>query len=198
MLKYFSILLVAVALLFVVGCSKAPEADMQAADVVMQAAMTAEAEQYVPQSYNMALDTLNAAKAAKEEQDSKFALFRSYGKSKEMFIAAKALFEKATTDAQAEKERVRVQVMDMMAKAQTMLDSAVVALEKAPRGKGSKADIELIKNDLESVKIGFAEAKADFDLGKFLAARAKFEAVMGKTQGVMNEIEAAKAKKAGK
>ncbi len=198
MFKRISIILAALALFLVAGCSKAPEAEMQNADTAMQAAVTAEAEQYAPQSYQIAMDTLNAAKAAKTEQDSKFALFRSYGKSKQMFIAAQALSEKATTDAQAEKERVRQEVMGMMTQVQAVIDSATVALAKAPRGKGSKADIELIKADLDAVNNGFAAAKADFDGGKFLAAKAKFEAVANKARGIIGQIEAAKAKKAGK
>lgn len=198
MFKRVSIILAALALFLVAGCSKAPEAEMQNADTAMQSAVTAEAEQYAPQSYQIAMDTLNAAKAAKTEQDSKFALFRSYGKSKQMFIAAQALSEKATTDAQAEKERVRQEVMGMMTQVQAVIDSATVALAKAPRGKGSKADIELIKADLDAVNSGFAAAKADFDGGKFLAAKAKFEAVANKAQGIIAQIEAAKAKKAGK
>jgi len=198
MFKRVSIILAALALFLVAGCSKAPEAEMQNADTAVQAAVTAEAEQYAPQSYQIAMDTLNAAKAAKIEQDSKFALFRSYGKSKQMFIAAQALSEKATTDAQAEKERVRQEVMGMMTQVQAVIDSATVALAKAPRGKGSKADIELIKADLDAVNSGFAAAKADFDGGKFLAAKAKFEAVANKAQGIIAQIEAAKAKKAGK
>jgi len=198
MFKRVSIILAALALFLVAGCSKAPEAEMQNADTAVQAAVTAEAEQYAPQSYQIAMDTLNAAKAAKTEQDSKFALFRSYGKSKQMFIAAQALSEKATTDAQAEKERVRQEVMGMMTQVQAVIDSATVALAKAPRGKGSKADIELIKADLDAVNSGFAAAKADFDGGKFLAAKAKFEAVANKAQGIIAQIEAAKAKKAGK
>jgi hypothetical protein len=196
--KRVSIVLAVLALLLVVGCSKPPEPEMQNTQAAMQAAKAAEAEQYAPQSFRTAMDTLNAAKAAKEEQDSKFSLFRSYGKSKAMFVSAQSLMEKATGDAQAEKERVKAQVMEMMTNAQAAIDAATIALEKAPRGKGSKADIEMIKNDLTAVNTAFAEAKAEFDAGKFLASRAKLESVMAKAQAIINEIEQAKAKKMGK
>lgn len=198
MFKRVSIVMAALALLFVAGCSKAPEVEMKNADAAMQAAVTAEAEQYAPEAYRIAMDTLNAAKAAKTEQDSKFALFRSYGKSKQSFISAVALAEKASADAATEKERVRLEVMDLITKTQAVIDSATVALEKAPRGKGSKADLEMIGNDLASTTSAFAAAKADFDGGKFLAAKAKLEAVQSKARSIIAEIEAAKAKKAGK
>ncbi len=197
MFKRVSIVLAVIALLLVVGCSKPPETEMQNANNAITAAKTAEAEQYAPDAYRIAADTLNAANAAKTEQDSKFALFRSYGKSKDMYVAAQALAEKAVTEAQAEKEKVRLAVMDMLTKAQADIDAATKALDKAPRGKGSKADIELIKADLAGVNTGYAEAKADFDAGKFLVAKGKLETVMAKAQSIITEIDAAKAKKAG-
>jgi len=198
MFKSVSIVLAVVALLLVTGCSKPPEVEMQNAETAIQAAQAVEAEQYAPQAYRVAMDSLTAAKAAKTEQDSKFALFRSYSKAKAMFLSAQAMAEQAKTEAEAEKERVRLEVMDMMTKAQESVDAAAKALEKAPRGKGSKADIEMIKNDLESVMMGFNEAKADFDAGKFLVAKGKLETVMTKSQSIISEIEAAKAKKMGK
>ena len=86
----------------------------------------------------------------------------------------------------------------MMTNAQAAIDAATVALKKAPRGKGSKADIEMIRNDLTAVNTAFAEAKAEFDAGKFLASKAKLESVMAKAQAIISEIEQAKAKKMGK
>jgi hypothetical protein len=128
MLKRISLLLAVLALLAIAGCSKVPEAEIQAATAGLDAAKAAEAPEYVPDSYRIASDTMNAAMAAKQEQDSKFALFRSYGKSKEMFIQAKALADKAASDAAAEKERVRQEVMNLITQTQIVLDSANVAL----------------------------------------------------------------------
>ncbi|HWR82712.1 MAG TPA: hypothetical protein VN285_05375 [Candidatus Deferrimicrobium sp.] len=195
MFKRTSVLLLGLAVILLVGCSKAPEMEMQAADAAMQSARTAEAEQYAPQAYRVAMDTLNAAKAAKQEQDSKFALFRSYGKSKQGFISAQALLESAKTEAEQEKERVRLEVMDLMTRVQASIDSATAALASAPKGKGSKADIEMIQNDLNSVNASFAAAKVDFEAGKFLVAKSKFETVMAGAQRIVTEIEAAKARK---
>ena len=195
MFKRISIVLAVLALLLIVGCSKPPEMEMQNADASMQAARAAEAEAYSMQSYRAAMDALNTAKAAKEEQDGKFALFRSYGKVKEMYIQAQQLADKAVADAQAEKERVKAEVTTMLVDVQTALDDAAKAIDKAPRGKGSKADIELFKADLASAQTGFAEAKADFDAGKFLTAKTKLENVKAKAAAVVAAIEEAKAKR---
>ncbi len=190
--------LAVMALPLIWGCSKPPELEMQKANTSIQAAMTAEAEEYAAQSLTVARDTLNSAMAMKEEQDGKFALFRSYGKAKAQFVRAEALAQKAATDAAAEKERVRQEVADMLTQTRAALDAAKVALDAAPVGKGNRADIELIKNDLLTINTAFDEARAEFDGGKFKSAKAKVEAVMARATSITAEIAAAAEKKAGR
>jgi hypothetical protein len=198
MVKRVTLALMALMLLVVVGCSKAPEAEMTAASAALDAARAGEADGYAPASFQMAQDTLNAAQAAKTEQDGKFALFRSYGKSKEMFVSAQALAEKATQDAAAEKERVKQEVTTLMADAKAAMDAATMAVDKAPKGKDTKAEIELIKNSLAALAPAYADAEADFNAGKYLTAKAKFEGVMAQAKSIQDEIAAAAARKAGK
>jgi hypothetical protein len=168
---------------------------MSAATQAIDAAKMAEAQDYALDAYRVAQDTLNAAMALKQEADGKFALFRSYGKSKEMFMRAQTLANEAATKAAEEKERVRVEVTEMMTQAKTLLDSANDALKKAPRGKGSKADIELIKTDLAAAQTAFDDANMDFNNGKFKAAKAKLEAMMQKANMVIQEVDRARGKK---
>lgn len=198
MTKRVTLALLALLLLAFVGCSKAPEAEMQQASAAFDAARTAEAEQYAPESFRVAQDTLNAAQAAKVEQDGKFALFRSYGKSKDMFVRAQALAQKASQDAATEKERVKQEVTGLMTEAKAAIDSASAALAKAPKGKDTKAELELIKTDLDALTPSYADAEADFNNGKYLTAKTKFEGVMQKAKSIVDEIATAAAKKAGK
>ena len=193
MFKRVSLVLVALALASVLGCSSAPEAEMQASDAAMQAAVAGQAEQYAPEAYQLAMDTLNAAKAAKAEQDGKFALFRRYGKSAELFVSAKSLMENATTAAAEEKERVRVEVAGLLTQADSLLAAATQAVDKAPRGKGNKAEIELMKNEVASVGTALAEARADFDRGQFLVAKTKVDAVNQRLNTIINEVQTAVA-----
>jgi hypothetical protein len=187
--------LAALTLLLVVGCSKPPEQEITAATQAFDSAKMAEAPDYAPEAYRVASDSLNAAMALKKEADGKFVLFRSYSKSKAMFVRAQALANEASTKAAAEKEKVRLEVTDMLTQAKALLDSANVALKKAPRGKGSKADIELIKTDLAAATTAFDDANADFTAGKYKTAKAKLEAMMQKCRMVMEEIDKARGMK---
>jgi hypothetical protein len=198
MFKRVALAVMALMLLVaLVGCSKAPEAEMTAAKTAMDAAKAAEAEAYAPDAYRVANDTLNAANAAKTEQDSKFALFRSYGKAKELYIRAQALASKAETDAAAQKEQVKQEVMGLMAQAKAAIDTATMAVNKAPRGKGTKAEIELIKTDLDALTPLNTQAESDYNNGKYLTAKTGFEQVIQKAKAITDEIAAAAAKKAG-
>lgn len=198
MTKRVTLALAALLLLaFVAGCSKAPEAEMQQAQAAIDAARTAEAEAYAPASFRTATDTLNAAAAEKTAQDNKFVLFRSYGKAKAMYVSAQALAQKAGTDAAAEKERVKQEVTGLMTQAKAAIDSATTALEKAPKGKDTKAELELIKNDLTALTPAYTDAETDFNAGKYLTAKTKIEGVIQKAKSISDEIAAAAAKKMG-
>ncbi len=198
MYKRIVVVFAVFALLVFIGCAKPPEQDIQNANTAMDAAKTAEAEEYVPEAFQAAMDTLNAANAAKQEADGKFALFRSYGKAKALYVSAEALANKAAEDAAAEKERVKEEVTGLLTTAQAVLDTANAALAKAPRGKGTKADIEMIKNDLAVAQSSLDDANNDFTEGRYKAAQAKVEASMQKAHAVIDEIAAAKARRRGK
>lgn len=185
-------------LALIAGCSKAPEAEMQAANQAIEAARTAEAEAYAPAAWRTAQDTLQAATAAKTEQDGKFALFRSYGKSKEMFVAAQQLANAASAASETEKEKVKQEVIGLLSQAKGGIDAATAALAKAPKGKDTKAELELIKADLDGLTPAYADAEADFNSGKYLTARTKIQGVIQKAQSIVDEIAAAAARKAGK
>jgi len=198
MYKRIALVFAVFALLVFIGCAKPPEQEIQKANSAIEAARTAEAEEYVPESFQVAMDTLRAAEAAKTEADGKFALFRSYSKAKALYVTAEGLATTAAQDAAAEKERVKQEVANLLVQAKASLDSANAALAKAPKGKGSKADIELIKNDLAAAQASFDDANNDFNTGRFKVAKAKVEAAMQKASAVITEIEQAKAKKMGK
>jgi hypothetical protein len=179
--------------LFVWGCSKPPEVEIQKAQAAMAAARTAEAQQYAPKALSSAQDTLNAAMAYKQEQDAKFVLFRRYEKGRQQLIKAETMAQKAEADAKAEKERVRQEVMGMLSSATTEFDAVKVAFQTAPKGKGNKAELALIEAEIQSVEGPFAEAKAEFDGGRFLTAKPKVTAVREQIRRINDEIAQAAA-----
>ncbi len=82
----------------------------------------------------------------------------------------------------------RVSLTQQLADAKALLDSTNAALAKAPRGKGSRADLELIRNDLTAVQTALGEAEADFNGGRYMVARTKLENVAQRARAIMDEI----------
>jgi len=180
------------------GCSKAPVVEENNAVQAIGGADQAQAAKYAPAEYGIAKDTLEAAKAEKAKQDGRFALFRGYGKAKAMFEKVPALAAAAKTKAEAELARIRQETQQMIAQARTELDSAGAMVSTAPVGKDTKAEIELMKQDIAALQQTLTEAQGDFDRGNYDAAKVKAQTIIEKSKSVVTTVEAAIAKKGGK
>ncbi len=195
MLMRVSSALVALALLgFAAGCSESPVKETENSNAALESARLAEADLYAPDLYKEAMDSLNAAKVEVQNQDSKFSLFRSYDRSKEMLAAAEKLSLQAQAESEAEKERVRLLDSVMIAEIEMMVAQTREALAKAPKAKGSRADIKVLQADLEAAAASMTEITADYTAGKYKVAEAKLEAIKNQVSTVKSQIDAALAK----
>jgi len=195
-----SIRLLALPLLvaLMAGCSKAPVVEENNAVQAIGGAEQAQASKYAPGEWRVAADTMEAAKAEKAKQDSRFALFRGYGKAKALYEKASVLAAAAKTKAEAELARIRQETQMMIAQARTELDSAGAMVSTAPVGKDTRAEIELMKQDIAALQQMLTEAQGDFDRGSYDAAKVKAQTIIEKSKSVVTTIEAAIAKKGGK
>ena len=186
---------VVVCLILLAGCGKEPVEQIAGTKDAIERAKSAEAETYAPQAYKMAADTLKAAMAAKAEADSKFKLLRNYKESGRLAARAEVLANEAASQARSEKEHMGLEVTNLMERARGAIDSAYTALKKAPVGKGTKAEIELMKSDLAAADAAASQARTDVEAERFAPAKAKLTAAIDKAHTVSEEIQAAIAKK---
>jgi TonB family protein len=84
-------------LITVTGCGSPPNADVDAAKASLDTAVTDRAGQYAAESLKAAQDARAALDAELKAQDGKW--FKSYDKTKELAVAAKAAADKAAADA---------------------------------------------------------------------------------------------------
>jgi len=87
----------------VTGCASPPNADVDAAKASLDTAVADHADQYAAESLKTAQDARAALDAELKAQEGKW--FKSYDKTRELAVAAKALADKAVADALAGKER---------------------------------------------------------------------------------------------
>ena len=105
----------------VTGCGSPPNADVDAAKAALDRAGTDRAGQYAAESLKAAQDARAALDAELKAQEGKWV--KSYDKTKELAVAAKAAGDKAAADAFAGKEKAE----------------AVAAKEKADAAARAKA-----------------------------------------------------------
>lgn len=191
MTKNRLMILLFVAAVVLAGCAKPPQVEIDAAKAALETAKAAGAGDYASASLNAADDLLNQLNAELKAQEDKFALFRNYDKAKELSASAKAAFEKAAADAEAAKEAVRAETVSLLESAKTSLTEVTDMIAKAPRGKGSAADLTMLKADVDAAGATFAEIEAALAEGRFLDAQAKARAANDTIARVRSEIEQA-------
>ena len=183
--------LMAILVLVVAGCAKPPTVEMEAATAAMAEATKAEAEVYAPEAMQSARNAQQAYEEEVKLQEGKFALFRKYDKAKTMVAEAITAAQTAATQAVENKNRIRQEVTTMIGDTRTALTEAQGMLEKAPKGKGSTLDLQVMGSDLTAAGTAIDEAQALLDQDKLMDARAKVQAASSTIASVKSSIEQA-------
>ncbi len=198
-MKYFRFFLLSLAVLGLLACAKPPQAEIDAANAALDSAKNAEAEIYAPDDLKAAQTAISDMQAELDVQQGKFALFRSYEKAKELANAAKEAGDKAKNAAETKKQEVKAEAETLFSEVKASLTEATDLMKKAPKGKGTQADLAALQADLDSVQPMIDEAQASFDGGKFMDAKTKLEEAKAKVTSVKDAInqaiEMAKGKK---
>jgi hypothetical protein len=176
-----------------VGCGAPPTADIDAAKTAITTAATAGAGDYAAASLKAAEDAQAALDAELKAQEGKW--FKSYDKAKQLAADVKTAGEKAAADAATGKEKAKADATRAIEDAKAAVTESEGLLAKAPKGKGSAADIAAMKTDLTTAATAITEAEAALGNAKFLDAKAKAESAKSAATTVKDAVEAAKAAK---
>lgn len=190
----FSVLVVTLA-----SCAKAPQAEIDAANVAIEAAKTAGADRYVPESFNAASEALKSAVTAVEEQNSKFVLFRNYDAAKTTLASVNTLAGKSVEETTAKKAALKAEVTAALAEIATVVASNKELLAKAPKGKEGKAALEAIGQEIAAVETISTEVTAGVTNNEdILTLAGKVKPAVEKAKSINTEltdvIEKAKSK----
>jgi hypothetical protein len=187
--------LVMLALVAFMGCAKAPQEAIDAAQAALDAAKAVEADRYAADLYNAAKDTLDAALSEVQTQNGKFALTRSYGTAQTLLAAATNAANAAKDAAGANKAKVQAEAQQFLLDAQAAVNASKELLRRAPRGKETRAALEAMQTDMAAIEATLAEANTAMSSGDYLTARDKANASMSNANSIAEEIKTAMAKK---
>jgi hypothetical protein len=143
--------------LLLASCSKAPDAEISAAEVAIERASEVDAESYAVEELRAAEDSLAVARSEIDRQNAKFFLFRNYGTAKEKALAAEQAARQAADAAVANKDLRREEAERILADVQQKISDCREILEgpmgqRMMRAKGQRQDVEQIQADLNVIE----------------------------------------------
>lgn len=193
MKKSTSIFLVFVMASFLlIGCGKQPTEDINASKAAVDAVIAEGAEKYAPEDAKMLNDELTAALDEIKIQDGK--MMKNYSKGQEMLAKVKADAEALKTSLPMKKEEAKNNALAAQEATKTAIEDAKKLLAKAPKGKGSRADIEAMKADVRGLEDSLAEVQAAIDAEDYAAATEKAESIKEKAIEVSSQVTQAMEK----
>ncbi|MBN2266408.1 MAG: hypothetical protein JW775_11415 [Candidatus Aminicenantes bacterium] len=174
------------------SCAKQPTALMDEAKAAIQSVIDAKGGVYAKDELNKLQGDLQAALDAVTAQAKKF--FKKYGPAKEMLTqvitdaeSVKAIIPGRIAEAKAAAEAA-------MNEAKTAVEEATALLEKAPKGKGTRADIEAMKADLAGLSTAMADVDSAMMSEDYIGASEKAAAIKDQATVIIDQINAAIAK----
>jgi len=181
-----------VTIFLFVGCAKLPTEEINAAKASVDAVVAEGAQKFAAEDAKKLNDSMQAAQDEIKVQDGK--TFKDYAKTKELLAKVKADAETLKAGLAAKKEEAKKNAAAAQEAAKASVADAKALLAKAPKGKGSKADIEALKADLKGIEDSMAEIKTANGSEDYNAAIEKSNAVKGKAAAISDQIKKAMEK----
>lgn len=193
MKKAIKILMVSlVAATLLTACSKPPVDELNLTKGAIDAAVGEGAEQYIPEELKAVNDKLETVMAEIKVQDGKF--FKSYDAAKTQLAQVKIEAEALKGKVAQRKEELKNAAITALSEAQVAVAEAKELLAVAPKGKGSLADIEAMKNDVAGLEVELAGVQPQIDASDFVAATEKAHAVASQAMSISSDIKLAQEK----
>ncbi|HOE14203.1 MAG TPA: hypothetical protein PLL62_02315 [Candidatus Saccharicenans sp.] len=194
-LMKISVLGLLVVFLFT-SCAKQPTQQIDEAKAAIDAVVKAGGDIYAKDELKKLNDDYNAAMDEVNAQSKK--LFKKYGKAKEMLAKVKTDAESVAQLIPARKEEAKNNAINALNEAKTAFETAKALLDKAPKGKGTKADIEAMKSDLAGLEAQLAEVQASIDREDYFGAHDKAVSIKEKASAISEQVNAAIEKVRGR
>ncbi|MBN3035668.1 MAG: hypothetical protein JW861_08785 [Bacteroidales bacterium] len=172
------------------GCGKMPQAEVDTANLAVQAARDVQAELYVPEGFFALQDSMNVAMQMVEKQKSKV-MFRSYEDARRKLEAVAVAAQQLQEQAVVQKNLVKEEVSGMITEIATLMEDNRALIVKAPRGKEGKAALEAIQAEMGVLDAGIADIQAMMGREEFIQARDKGTAIREKAMSINMELKEA-------
>ena len=192
MTKLALLLICSTLILSVAACSKAPTEELSASQIAIDAVVSEGGGKFTPEDLKLVQDALTAAQDEIKLQDGKF--LKNYDQAKKQLADVKAQAEALKTKVSAVKEEQRMNAVAALASATDAISEALALLEVAPQGKGSLADIAMMKADVAGLQEALGEVQPLIDSEDYIAAGERAVSIQGKAAAISEEVTIAQEK----
>ncbi|MBN2350285.1 MAG: hypothetical protein JXJ22_15715 [Bacteroidales bacterium] len=189
---FFGLSTLGVILMLSTSCSKVPQAEIDSANLAIQEAQAAGADQYVPEAYTSLVDSMNSVMEGIEAQKSK--LIKKYGASKEYLANVGMYANEVKQQAETKKEELKIEIQNILTQVKTLLDENKVLVTEAPKGKEGTSALVAIKNEITAIETSVNEANTMFTNGEYLSTLDKVKAAQTKAASINAELKEVIAK----
>ena len=158
------------AVVFLCGCTKVPNHEINETRSAMEAARKAGAEIYAPSQFKAAKVSYGLAMKEISIESRKLPFLRKYDKIIETLNSAASAAKSAQAAVTTTKARITAETNDLLAQTKALADSVEAVLKKAEK---KKIEPGTIPADLDSVKIAAMNASNALGTGDLLLAKEK-------------------------
>lgn len=178
------------------SCGKVPQAEIDAANVAIEAAKTAGADVYVAADFAALTDSMRAVNENVEAQNGK--LFKNYSKVSEQLVVVNQMAADIKTKAEVRKEEVKQEVAALQTEVTDLVAQNNELVAKAPKGKEGAAALEAIKGDISLIEASMGEVANLVAADQLMPALDKAKAAKEKAVAINTELNDVIAKYKGK
>lgn len=186
-----SVFVVLFAMVVASGCQEPPKDQIQEARTALDELVQSGVFQWAPEAGEAAKDALAKVEAEVKIQGDKLGFLRDYEQTLALVEDVKKAAATAKAAATEAKDQARAEAAEAIAGLEKALAEARDLLANAPTGKGSEADLEVMKADLDEVTRAVADAKAALEGERFTEVSSKVQAGLTRVEDVKASIQQA-------
>ncbi len=190
MMKRIGLVVLAIGLVaFIAGCGTKPQKEIDDTTAAINAVMAEGLGKYAPEDEKKLKDAMAAVQEEIKVQEAK--TFKSFDKTKQMLADVQKSAGEMKQALPGKKEEAKKKAVAAADAAKAAIEEAKALLAKAPKGKGTAADIEALRGDVKGAEDMLPEVQGLIDKGDFNEAASKANAVKEKAAGIAGQVQQA-------
>ena len=183
---FFGVTTIGIAAMLFTGCSKLPQAEIDAANAAIEEAKTTGAELYVQDSFVALQDSMNAIMVNLQEQESK--VFKNYADEVEQLSGIVTFAGEVKAQSETRKEEMKIEIQNTIAEVRTLLEVNRQLILEAPKGKEGTTVLNAMKEELNTIEAAVVEAGTMLESGEYITSHDKAHAAKEKASSINTEL----------